>query len=78
VTALWQRMGWPVARNGGAGPGGGAEPASGTGPAGVSAQVVLAPGCGMAGATPDYARAAMERCREAARLLPELIEEERT
>jgi hypothetical protein len=78
VTALWQRMGWPVARNGGAGPGGGAGPASGAGPAGVPAQVVLAPGCGMAGATPDYARAAMERCREAARLLPELIEEERT
>jgi hypothetical protein len=64
VTALWQRMGWPVARGGGAGPGG------------VAAQVVLAPACGMAGATPGYARAAMARCREAARLLPELIEEE--
>ena len=36
----------------------------------------LAPACGMAGATPGYARAAMARCREAARLLPELIEEE--
>ena len=45
---------------------------------GVAAQVVLTPACGMAGATPDYARAAMARCREAARLLPELIEEERT
>jgi hypothetical protein len=66
VTALWQRLGWPVAREGGAGPGD------------VAAQVVLAPACGMAGATPGYARAAMERCREAARLLPELIEEERT
>jgi hypothetical protein len=32
----------------------------------------------MAGATPGYARTAMARCREAARLLPELIEEERT
>jgi hypothetical protein len=32
----------------------------------------------MAGATPGYARMAMARCREAARLLPELIEEERT
>ena len=64
VTARWQRMGWPVARDGGAGP--------------VPAQVVLAPACGMAGATPGYARAAMARCREAARLLPELIEEERT
>ena len=66
VTALWQRLGWPVARDGGAGPGG------------VAAQVVLAPACGMAGATPGYAREAMARCREAARRLPELIEEERT
>jgi hypothetical protein len=65
VTALWQRMGWPAAR-------------SGAGPGDVAAQVVLAPACGMAGATPAYARAAMARCREAARLLPELIEEERT
>ena len=64
VTALWHRMGWPAARNGAAGPGG------------VAAQVVLAPACGMAGATPGYARAAMARCREAARLLPELIEED--
>ena len=73
VTALWQRLGWPVARKGGAGP------VKGEGEAGgVAHQVVLAPGCGMAGATPGYARAAMERCREAARLLPELIEEERT
>jgi hypothetical protein len=70
VTALWQRMGWPVARHGGARPGGG------TGPGGVAAQVVLAPACGMAGATPGYARAAMACCREAARMLPELIEEE--
>ncbi len=66
MTALWQRMGWPAARDGSAGPGG------------AAAQVVLAPACGMAGATPGYARMAMARCREAARLLPELIEEERT
>jgi hypothetical protein len=66
VTGLWQRMGWPIARDGPAGPPGG------------TAQVVLTPACGMAGATPGYARAAMARCREAARLLPELIEEERT
>jgi hypothetical protein len=66
VTGLWQRMGWPVARDGPPGPGS------------VAAQVVLTPACGMAGATPGYARAAMARCREAARLLPELIEEERT
>ncbi len=71
VTALWQRMGWPVARNGGAGP------VKGEGEAGgMPAQVVLAPACGMAGATPGYARAAMACCREAAGLLPELIEEE--
>jgi len=66
VTALWRRLGWPAARDGSAGPGG------------VAAQVVLAPACGMAGAAPGYARAAMAHCREAARLLPELIEEERT
>jgi hypothetical protein len=66
VTGLWQRMGWPVARNG---PGG---------PESVVAQVVLTPACGMAGATRGYARAAMACCREAARLLPELTEEERT
>ncbi len=65
VTSLWQRMGWPAARDGAV-------------PGDVAAQVVLAPACGMAGATPGYARAAMARCREAARLLPELIEEERT
>jgi len=80
LTALWQRLGWPVARDGGAGPTNG-ESEGGMGRragGGVAAQVVLAPACGMAGATPGYARAAMERCREAARLLPELIEEERT
>jgi len=44
----------------------------------VAAQVVLTPACGMAGATRGYARAAMACCREAARLLPELIEEEQT
>jgi hypothetical protein len=64
VTARWQRMGWPAARDGSAGPGG------------TAAQVVLAPACGMAGAAPRYARAAMTCCREAAGLLPELIEEE--
>jgi hypothetical protein len=62
VTGLWRRMGWPAGR-GGAGPGG------------VAAQVVLTPACGMAGASPGYARDAMTCCREAARLLPELIEE---
>jgi hypothetical protein len=66
VIELWRRMGWPTAR-------GGPE----SGPAGVAGQVVLTPACGMAGATPGYARDAMARCREAARLLPELIEEGR-
>ncbi len=47
-----------------------------TGAAAIAAQVVITPGCGLAGAPPDYAQAALARCREAARLLPELIEEE--
>ena len=64
VIELWRRMGWPVAR-------GDAD----SGPGSVAAQVVLTPACGLAEATPGYARDAMARCREAARLLPELIEE---
>jgi hypothetical protein len=43
--------------------------------AGLDRQVVLTPACGLAGASPAGARAALARCREAARLLPELIEE---
>jgi hypothetical protein len=43
--------------------------------AGLDRQVVLTPACGLAGASPEGARAALARCREAARLLPELIEE---
>jgi len=43
--------------------------------AGMERQVVLTPACGLAGASPAGARAALARCREAARLLPELIEE---
>jgi hypothetical protein len=61
VIEVWQRMGWPA----------------GGGSGGVAAQVVLTPACGMAGATPGYARDAMALCRDAARLLPELIEEGR-
>jgi methionine synthase II (cobalamin-independent) len=34
-------------------------------------QVVLTPTCGLAGASPGYARAALARCREAARMLYE-------
>ena len=54
-------MGWPVA--------------SGAGRGGVAGQMVLTPACGLAGVSPGYARAALAHCREAARLLPELIEE---
>jgi len=42
---------------------------------GLENQVVLTPACGLAGASPAQARAALAGCREAARLLPELIEE---
>jgi hypothetical protein len=42
---------------------------------GLERQVVLTPACGLAGASPAAARAALTRCREAARVLPELIEE---
>jgi hypothetical protein len=67
VTELWRRMGWPVAR----------PSAAVTSPAAsVAGQVVLTPACGLAGAPPEYARAALASCREAARMLPELIEEE--
>ena len=38
-------------------------------------QAVITPACGLAGASPAQARAALTRCREAASLLPELIEE---
>ncbi|HUZ36925.1 MAG TPA: methionine synthase, partial [Streptosporangiaceae bacterium] len=63
VVTLWSRMGWPAA------------PAAG--PAGAAAQAVITPACGLAGAPPGYAREALAHCREAARLLPELIEEGR-
>ncbi len=62
VVELWRRMGWPAARQPGA--------------VAVAAQVVITPGCGLAGAPPEYARAALACCREAARILPERIEEE--
>jgi methionine synthase II (cobalamin-independent) len=42
---------------------------------GLDRQVVLTPACGLAGASQAGARAALAGCREAARLLPELIEE---
>jgi hypothetical protein len=44
-------------------------------PAGLERQVVLTPACGLAGTSPAGARAVLARCREAARFMPELIEE---
>jgi hypothetical protein len=38
-------------------------------------QVVVAPACGLAGASPAEARDALRRCREAARILPEMMAE---
>ncbi len=38
-------------------------------------QTVITPACGLAGVSPAQARAALTRCREAAGMLPELIEE---
>jgi Cobalamin-independent synthase, Catalytic domain len=43
--------------------------------AGLDRQLVLTPACGLAGVSPAAARDTLARCREAARLLPELIEE---
>jgi Cobalamin-independent synthase, Catalytic domain len=38
-------------------------------------QAVITPACGLAGVSPAGARAALARCREAAAMLPEMIEE---
>ena len=38
-------------------------------------QVVITPACGLAGASPKQARDALRWCREAARVLPEMMEE---
>jgi hypothetical protein len=38
-------------------------------------QAVITPACGLAGASPDQARAVLTRCREAGSMLAELIEE---
>lgn len=38
-------------------------------------QVVITPACGLAGASPRQARDALRTCREAARILPEMMEE---
>ncbi len=44
-------------------------------PATCAEQAVITPACGLAGVSPAQARAALTRCREAASMLPELIEE---
>jgi Cobalamin-independent synthase, Catalytic domain len=41
----------------------------------LARQVVITPACGLAGAPPDRARSVLARCQEAARLIPEIIEE---
>lgn len=43
--------------------------------AALPGQVVVTPACGLAGATVPGARAALARCRTAARLIPEVMEE---
>jgi hypothetical protein len=44
-------------------------------PASCAEQVVITPACGLAGVSPDQARDALRWCREAARILPELMAE---
>jgi len=44
-------------------------------PASCAEQVVITPACGLAGISPDQARDALRWCREAARILPELMTE---
>jgi len=44
-------------------------------PARCAEQVVVTPACGLAGASPAGARDALRRCREAARILPEMMAE---
>jgi methionine synthase II (cobalamin-independent) len=43
--------------------------------AGCAEQVVIAPACGLAGASPERATDVLAACREAGRILPEMIEE---
>jgi hypothetical protein len=44
-------------------------------PASCAGQVVITPACGLAGVSPDQARDALRWCREAGRILPELMAE---
>jgi len=45
-------------------------------PADCAPQVVITPACGLAGASPKQARDALRWCREAAAILPEMMEEQ--
>lgn len=47
----------------------------GLAPGGVAGQVVVTPARGLAGASPARAREVLTQCQEAARLIPEMIEE---
>jgi len=47
---------------------------TGLAPGKLAEQVVITPACGLAGVSPAAARAALEHCREAARIAPEMIE----
>ena len=47
----------------------------GLSPGAVAEQVVITPACGLAGVSPARAGAVLTQCQEAARLLPEMIEE---
>lgn len=47
---------------------------TGLAPGRLAEQVVITPACGLAGASPAAARAALRHCREAARIAPELID----
>ena len=41
----------------------------------TASQMVMAPACGLAGASPERATAVLAACREAGRIMPEMIEE---
>jgi methionine synthase II (cobalamin-independent) len=46
---------------------------TGLAPDRLTEQVVMTPACGLAGISPAAARAALQQCREAARIVPEMI-----
>ncbi len=48
---------------------------TGLNPERLAGQAVVTPACGLAGLSPEAARATLAHCREAARIAPELVEE---